>query len=978
VKVGIVDYFGVALWSSAQAAGEVPAPAGTFCRSNGASCDVWASGASHGEGVAEVIHEMAPAAQLYLATVTSTADLQAAVDYFDLQGVEIVSRSLTSQYDGPGDGTGPIATVINNAVANGMAWFNSAGNAAGSGFSFGQYWRGAWADTDSDSWIDFTPGDEYLGLVCGFSNGLRWSDFGSANPTDYDVYVYDNPGDPLPIFWSTNAQGPGVPPIETIGCLTAGSVDYLSIRLWNAGGGTAGDILEVMMNQSALEYWQNPYSAGGPASDSASAGMLSVGAIDPALGTTIAPYSSQGPTNDGRTKPDISAAACVYSYTYSPQCLNGTSSATPAAAGAAALVLDARLAEAPAQLKTWLLDNATVDRGAAGTDNIYGKGELILPPAPPPPTPPCGGGGAGGAGGTDAFTTSTSVTVPSLTANANPTTTTVLNAPANDYSLSSVINGTPAAAFVAPGPGSPGYDSYLYPGLGDVVGCLSSISTLGLTGYPCTSAVMPSFVLLNATVDNTDEIYAVPQAATNPGSGGTQDNQWTDNGSSTTGPGADPPWNSGWPGMDAGESTNGLPAQVDEYPGYLNTIFDPDGVAGADPFAGAQPVQPLARYAGAANVAGTTVTLNLVIFAPDVLANAGFGANHPFTATSDLGYTTVVVFSNPTVPAAHGSISDSCSPLVWAAVMNGIARVNRCAGVAGPPNCDTPSEISNPAAGANTMARYSNPRYNGAQSWVSQHQSLRDLDGDGVENSLDACALNADTYNPRTGLPTSEDDDLDGLPDVCDPNDIDGNFDADGDGWENSYDNCPNNANPTQFDNEQAVAYGTTAPSGGPRGDDIGDPCDPNDTVSNGPFATTWSMDTFTITGGTTTVDSDADGFSDFAEWNIGTDWNRRCGPGAVPALSDAWPLDFVSGGIFGSTDRVFIDDLTTFLSPRRLDTNPGDPNYNVRWDLDPGMGIFTTVINIADLNAMLGGPTAFPKMFNSNRALIGPACTGT
>jgi hypothetical protein len=170
-------------------------------------------------------------------------------------------------------------------------------------------------------------------------------------------------------------------------------VDYLTINLWNPGNGTSGDVLEFMTNQGALEYWQNPHSASGPASDTASAGGLSVGAVDPALGTVIAPYSSQGPTNDGlyggtdRIKPDVSAASCVASYTYAPSCFNGTSAAAPVAAGAAALIIDAGLGSTPARVKTYLLSDATVDRGAAGPDNVFGAGELTLP------SPPSGVGG---------------------------------------------------------------------------------------------------------------------------------------------------------------------------------------------------------------------------------------------------------------------------------------------------------------------------------------------------------------------------------------------------------------------------------------------------------------------------------------------------------------------------------------------------------------------------------------------------------
>ncbi len=45
-------------------------------------------------------------------------------------GVTIVNRSLGAAYDGPGDGTGPLAAVVNSAVGQGMTWFNSAGNDA--------------------------------------------------------------------------------------------------------------------------------------------------------------------------------------------------------------------------------------------------------------------------------------------------------------------------------------------------------------------------------------------------------------------------------------------------------------------------------------------------------------------------------------------------------------------------------------------------------------------------------------------------------------------------------------------------------------------------------------------------------------------------------------------------------------------------------------------------------------------------------
>src|SRR5690349_19692034 len=73
---------------------------------------------------------MAPDAELYIATVGTVSDLQAAINWFASKGVSVITRSLGAAYDGPGDGTGPLASVVNSAIGKGMTWFNSAGNDA--------------------------------------------------------------------------------------------------------------------------------------------------------------------------------------------------------------------------------------------------------------------------------------------------------------------------------------------------------------------------------------------------------------------------------------------------------------------------------------------------------------------------------------------------------------------------------------------------------------------------------------------------------------------------------------------------------------------------------------------------------------------------------------------------------------------------------------------------------------------------------
>jgi subtilisin family serine protease len=392
IKVGIIDYFNQVKWNSALGAGEVAAPAGTFCRDDGGACNIFGNTEFHGVAVAETVHEMAPGAALYLATVSTSSDLQAAVDYFGNQGVKIITRSLGSGFDGPGNGAGPIDQVVASAVSKGMTWFNSAGNSAGSNHN-GGYWRGTWSDTNADGWLNWSgSGVQGLPVRCGFIHGFRWSDWG-ANRTDYDVYLYDTTAGGLKLKGEGD-QGAGANPIELAGagptCSGDNDIDYLFVKLFAPGSGTAGDVLEFMTGEDLPQYGlaSNPYSVASPAADSASTGEITVGAIDPWNGTQIASYSSQGPTNDTRVKPDFATASCFDSLSYAPNCFNGTSAATPAAAGAAALVLQAGLASTPAQLKTYLVNQAAAhDRGTAGNDYVYGAGELILP-APPSSSKP--------------------------------------------------------------------------------------------------------------------------------------------------------------------------------------------------------------------------------------------------------------------------------------------------------------------------------------------------------------------------------------------------------------------------------------------------------------------------------------------------------------------------------------------------------------------------------------------------------------
>lgn len=127
-------------------------------------------------------------------------------------------------------------------------------------------------------------------------------------------------------------------------------------------------------------------------------------------------------------------------------------------------------------------------------------------------------------------------------------------------------------------------------------------------------------------------------------------------------------------------------------------------------------------------------------------------------------------------------------------------------------------------------------------------------------------------------------------------------------------------------------------------------------------------------------ADCDGDGYSGTAEaWVYSPSAQADQDPcGAAPASAPfsvpiGWPADLVGGGVPDSTNKITLSDWTSYLSPvRRLDTSPGDPGYDRRWDIVPGNSGMAKDINSVDFNNVT---SVAPAMLGSVRAFNGPPC---
>ena len=152
------------------------------------------------------------------------------------------------------------------------------------------------------------------------------------------------------------------------------------------GGSVPSWIQMQAFTGQELEHNTPTASVRSPA-ESANTGMLAVGAAPWDNNSVIQEYSGQGPTPDGRIKPDVVGGDGAFSNTYGGNWF-GTSQASPHLSGLAALVRQRFPAYNPQQVASYIKSNASA-RGAT-PNNIWGYGFAKLPSlgsAHPTPSP---------------------------------------------------------------------------------------------------------------------------------------------------------------------------------------------------------------------------------------------------------------------------------------------------------------------------------------------------------------------------------------------------------------------------------------------------------------------------------------------------------------------------------------------------------------------------------------------------------------
>jgi hypothetical protein len=394
VKVAVID-LGFDSLTEAQNAGDMPPSPVSYDFTGGGLQTT----TPHGTAVAEAIFDLVPKADFYLYKIANQTHFENAVDSCISNGVDIINHSC-GWFNALGyyDGTGLICAIADTALIHSILWVNSAGNYAR------QHYRSVFSGNASG--YHLFAGTDTINPTGPYAAGMpvtikmNWDEYPTTDQ-DYDLYLARDTGAVTPkwvIVASSTDRQDGAGPSLT---------DYPeeSITFDNPGGGTYGILVKKYSATTNVDFTLfslygniDHYTSSSSLPDPGTVdSVITVGAIGRTVYNTtgaIEYFSSQGPTNDGRIKPDVAAPDGCSSFTYRNQAGGywyGTSLSSPHTAGVCALIKSRHPGYTNSIFRDYLYTNCTVDLGTSGKDNVYGHGKVVMPDVAITVTSPNGG-----------------------------------------------------------------------------------------------------------------------------------------------------------------------------------------------------------------------------------------------------------------------------------------------------------------------------------------------------------------------------------------------------------------------------------------------------------------------------------------------------------------------------------------------------------------------------------------------------------
>lgn len=365
VKTGVID-LGFANLSASQASGDLPASLSIVDYTGTGT-----GGIDHGTNVAQIVYDMAPGSQMYLAKVSTDVQFEQAVTDMITAGVRVINHSVGWYGAAFYDGTGPICDAVNQAAASNVLWVNAMGN------DRFRHYMATLTDSNNDRRHEFATGQNYntVILTAGvtYQFVLNWDAYPTTS-TDYNLYLYyGNPDSGGTVVAKSEVRQSGTPgsyPYEYF-AYTPGvnGTYYLVVRKFQ----TITPNLRFALFSFGVDLGIFT-SASSLAQPADCAGAVSVAATYP--DNDLPEYfSAEGPTTDGRAKPEVSAPDRVVTSLTSS--FAGTSAASPHVAGGGALLRAQNPTFTPAQIR-WLLTSTAKDIYTGGFDYRTGNGRMSL------------------------------------------------------------------------------------------------------------------------------------------------------------------------------------------------------------------------------------------------------------------------------------------------------------------------------------------------------------------------------------------------------------------------------------------------------------------------------------------------------------------------------------------------------------------------------------------------------------------------